>query len=105
MTFNWTAGEKETYFRIAEGKIMSAGFSGFLQIDRSRFGVVADKVVKVYTLPVYRVKNMRDWWAVKRVFPEFKEIPQIKDQFGRKIRSIFLRGYFEIEMGVSESES
>lgn len=105
MTFNWTAREKETYFQIAEEKIMAAGFSGFLQVDRSIFGMVSNKVVKVYTLPVYRSKNMREWWAVKRALPEFKEIPQAKDQFGRKAMSIFLKGYFEIKMEVSESES
>lgn len=48
MSFDWQQESKERYFRMAEEKIEAAGFGDFLHIDRTAFGTVAGKTVKVY---------------------------------------------------------
>lgn len=105
MRFDWHQDSKERYFRIAEERIEAAGFTGFLCIDRSQFGVVGEKSVKVYMQPIHRKGNMRQWWEAKRSIKSLKELSPPRDQFGRKTKPIFLKLYFEIEMEASESES
>lgn len=98
MSFDWQQASKERYFRRAEELIKAAGFEDFLQIDRSQFGIVTGKTVKVHIQPIKRNGNMRRWWEAKRVIPEFRECPAPRNQYGKPEKTIFLRGYFEIEM-------
>lgn len=102
MSFDWQQDSKELYFRKVEEKIEAAGLGEFLRIDRSQFGTVGQKTVKVYMQRVHREGNMRKWWEAKRTFPEFKECPAPRNAYGKKEKPIFLRGYFEIDMEVSE---
>lgn len=106
MRFDWKEESKERYFRIAEQKIKAAGFETLLRVDRTKFGVVGDRLVKVWVEKVHRSGNMREWWAVKREMPEFYEQQPPRGAFGKREKTIFLNGYIEIEMEeVSESES
>lgn len=98
MGFDWKPESKERYFRKVEKKIEAAGFGKFLQVDRSQFGVVLKKSVKVYLQPIRRNGNMRRWWDAKREISELKELPATKNLYGQRDKMIFLYGYFEMEM-------
>lgn len=104
MRFDWQQDSKERYFQIAQKQIEAAGFAGFLKIDRSQFGVVGDRLVKVYTQPIHHSRNMREWWQVKRTLENFKEMKERRNQFGTKIKPIYLKGYFEVEMDGGEND-
>ena len=73
MSFDWQQASKERYFRMAEEKIEAAGFSDFLHIDRTAFGTVAGKTVKVYMEKIHRIGNVRRWQQARKAFPELKE--------------------------------
>lgn len=103
MRFDWKQESKEQYFRRAEEQIEKAGFVGFLNVDRSQFGVVGDRSVKVYTQPIHHAGNMRLWWQAKRTIENFKEVEERRNQFGKKIKRIYLKGCFEIEMDGGEN--
>lgn len=98
MAFDWKEESKERYYRKAEKLIKVAGFEDFLQVDRSQFGVVGKKTIKVYVKPVRRNGNLKKWWEVKRTIPDFKELEATKNMHGKRDKMIFLYGYFEIEM-------
>lgn len=98
MSFDWQQESKERYFRKVEEIIGAAGFEEFLQIDRSQFGIVTGKSVKVHVHPVRRTGNVRRWQQAKREIPEFREYPAPRNQYGKPEKTLFLRGYFEIEM-------
>lgn len=104
MSFDWQQESKEWYFRIAEEQIEAAGFDGFIGIDRSQFGTVGNERVRVYTQPIHRNGNMRRWWEAKRTLENFHEVKVPRDQFRRNAKTIFLRGYFEIEMEGGDRE-
>ena len=44
MRFGWTDEEKEKYFIKAEQQIEAAGFTDFLKIDKTSFGVQGQKM-------------------------------------------------------------
>lgn len=98
MSFDWKKESKEKYFRVAEEKIEEAGYGDFLQIDRSKFSVVAGKIVKVYVNQIQRGGNQRRWWAALREIAGFKEVPAPKNAYGKRQKTFFMQGYFEIEM-------
>ena len=98
MSFDWQQESKERYFRKVEEIIEAAGFEGFFQIDRSQFGIVTGKNVKVHLQPIRREKNTRRWQQAKREIPEFREYPAPRNQYGKPGKTLFLRGYLEIEM-------
>ena len=98
MGFDWKQESKEKYFQVAKEKIEVAGFDDFLKIDRSKFAVVAGKIVKVYVHQIQRAGNQRRWWAALREVEGFKEVPAPKNAYGKREKTIFANGYFEIEM-------
>lgn len=98
MSFDWQQESKEKYFRRAEEMIEAAGFGDFLQIDRSQFCVAAGKRVKVYVQQIRRNGNMRRWREAKREVPGFKECVAPRNCYRKPQKTIFLRGYFEMEM-------
>ena len=66
MSFDWQQASKERYFRIVEENIETAGFSDFLHIDRTAFGTVAGKTVKVYMEKIHRIGNVRRWQQARK---------------------------------------
>lgn len=56
MRFGWTDEEKEKYFIKAEQQIEAAGFTDFLKIDKTSFGVQGQKM-KVFLTPFHRADN------------------------------------------------
>lgn len=98
MSFDWRPESKERYFQKAERKIKEAGFDDILSIDRTAFGTVRKDTVKVYMKKVHRKGNAKRWREAKKEFPELKECEPPKNRYGRKEKTIFLKGYFELEM-------
>lgn len=99
MSFDWQQESKEKYFHRAEEKIAAAGFGDFLHVDRSQFGVIGERAVKVYVQSVRRRGNVRKWQEARRTISGFKECPAPRKANGKKETTIFLHGYFEIAMG------
>lgn len=58
MRFGWTDEEKEKYFIKAEQQIEAAGFTDFLKIDKTSFGVQGQKM-KVFLTPFHRAGNTK----------------------------------------------
>lgn len=104
MRFDWQQDSKERYFRIAQKQIDAAGFRDFLRIDKSKFSVVADKVVKVYMQPIHRSGNMRMWWRARRELKSLNEQQPQKNQYGKIVKTFFIYGHVEIEMEENEDE-
>lgn len=104
MRFDWQQDSKEQYFRIAQEQIDGAGFRDFMRIDKSKFSVVADKVIKVHMQPIHRSGNMRMWWQVRRKLKDLKEQQPPKNQYGKMVKTLFIYGYIEIEMEEDEDE-
>lgn len=102
MSFDWQQASKERYFRMTEERIEAAGFGDFLHIDRTAFGTVAGKTVKVYMEKIHRIGNVRRWQQARKAFPELKECTPPRNSYGKKEKPIFLHGYFEIEMEAGE---
>ena len=98
MSFDWEQESKERYFRKAEEMIAAAGFSDFLHIDRTKFCVSAGKIAKVYVQEIRRNGNQRRWWDALRKIEAFEESPAPKNEYRKPQKTIFLRGYFEMEM-------
>ena len=72
MRFGWTDEEKEKYFIKAEQQIEAAGFTDFLKIDKTSFGVQGQKM-KVFLTPFHRAGNTKKWWEAKRNMPNLRE--------------------------------
>lgn len=94
MKFDWQEESKERYFRMAEERIEAAGFSDFLHIDRTAFGMVAGKTVKVYVEKIHRIGNVRRWQQARKVFPELKECTSPCNSYGKKEKMIFFAWIF-----------
>lgn len=58
MRFGWTDEEKEKYFIKAEQQIEAAGFTDFLKIDKTSFGVQGQEM-KVFLTPFHRAGNTK----------------------------------------------
>lgn len=97
MRFGWTDEEKEKYFIKAEQQIEAAGFTDFLKIDKTSFGVQGQKM-KVFLTPFHRAGNTKKWWEAKRNMPNLRENETPRNQFGKKEKTILIHGYMVMEM-------
>lgn len=97
MRFGWTDEEKEKYFIKAEQQIEAAGFTDFLKIDKTSFGVQGQKM-KVFLTPFHRAGNTKKWWEAKRNMPNLRENEPPRNQFGKKEKAILIHGYMVMEM-------
>lgn len=104
MGFDWSNESREKYYQKVEKMVNDAGFGDFIKVDRTKFGLVANRTVKVYVEIIHRRGNQRRWWEALRTFPDFKECPACKDLYGRKQKGIYLRGYFEIDVEANVDE-
>lgn len=96
MSFTWTQTEKERYFTKAAGIIHAAGFDDLLVIERTSFGMQG-REMKVYFKPFHRSGNTRRWWEAMRTIENLHEVAGKKNQFGKKEKTLMIRGYMSIE--------
>lgn len=98
MGFDWKPESKERYFRKAEKIVKSKKFGKFLHVDRSQFGIVVGKTVKVYFEPIRRTGNMKQWWDAKREIPGLDETKGVKSGYGKRETQLCIHAYIEMEM-------
>ena len=98
MSFDWQQESKEKYFRKAEERIEAAGFSDLLHIDRTMFCVSMGKIARVHVKIVRREGNQKRWRQARKKIEGFQESPAQKNEYGKKEKTLYMRGYFEIEM-------
>lgn len=96
--FNWSEESKEEYFKKAEQQIKDSGYEGYLSIDKSKFSVVKDETVKVYTKPFARRKNTRKWQSAIGKIENFKQQKTTRIVAGINGRMVLLQGYFEYKV-------
>lgn len=108
MSFNWTPENKEKYYQEADKIIKDIGFYGLLQIDYTKFAVMAynnqygifDKsAVCISLLPIKQDKT-QVWEAAKAADPRIKDDPEINDSRMYRIKrpSNMIFGCIEINM-------
>ena len=97
MSFDWKQESKERYFKKAEAAVKAAGFDDILRVDKDQFSITKDDV-KVHFKPIQRQGKTRRWWEAKKAIEGITEQQAMRDQFGRKRKSIFIHAYMVFEM-------
>lgn len=90
--------EKEYYFRKAEEIIETAGLSDLLFVDRTAFGRLADKRVKVFLQPINRKLYADKWKEAKERLLDLGEEKWAPGFDGEKITPFYIHGYLILNM-------
>lgn len=95
--FNWTAEQKEVFFKAAERTIKEDGMDSEISIDRTTFAIkYSDDSVcaKVYLKPLERKGKAKMWSRIKEIPGVFDETRRKRKAVGCIEKDMFYRGCF-----------